>query len=150
MTGSGDNSLFIAKYTSCSVDAVDLCFDVLTWDSSPLAGRTYDVVLDSGLLHCLGPPARPAYLAALQRVLKPGGTLYVLALSDKETSPGGPSRVSREDLEGLLSPAAGWELQYVKPHFWELHPTFWGGKGRAYLAAAQRPAAAAPAAPAGQ
>ncbi|KAG2494203.1 hypothetical protein HYH03_007561 [Edaphochlamys debaryana] len=162
--GIGDNALFVAKYTTCTVDAVDIlpkciafaemkaglrnmrgrvgwqCFDVLKWDSSPLASRTahYDVVLDSGLLHFLGAEAKRRYLQVLHAALKPGGTLHLLALSDQETSPGGPTRVSRAELDALLGAEAGWSLTSVKPHYMELHPTFWGGRGQAYLASAQR------------
>lgn len=162
--GIGDNSLFIAKYTNCTVDAVDLlppciafaemkaglrnmrnrvgwhCFDLMEWDSSPLAGRTYDVILDCGLLHLLAPAARLSYLDRLHALLKPGGTLHLLVISDQERNPGGPGRVSRGELESLLGPGRGWSLTSLAPHRMELHPTFWGGKAQAYLAAAHKAA----------
>ncbi|KAG2450884.1 hypothetical protein HYH02_004716 [Chlamydomonas schloesseri] len=176
--GIGDNALFIKKYTNCTVDAVDMlpkcitfaemkaglrnmretvnwqCFDLMLWDESPLAraGRslTYDVALDSGLLHCMDRVSRRRYLQVVHdHVLKPGGMMFVLALSDQEMAPGGPARVSRAELEQLFSTEAGWALQYVRPHFIELHPTFWGGKGQAYLVAAQKLDAGAGAAGAG-
>eukprot|EP00198_Chlamydomonas_reinhardtii_P002446 XP_001691782.1 predicted protein [Chlamydomonas reinhardtii] len=161
--GIGDNALFIAKYTHCSVDAVDMlpkcitfaemkaglrnmrekvnwqCFDLLLWDESPLAragrSQTYDVALDCGGW-VVGSHGWRAVVH--DHVLKPGGVLHVLALSDQEMAPGGPARVSRSELEELFSAGAGWALQSVRPHFIELHPTFWGGKGQAYLVAAQK------------
>ncbi len=58
----------------------------------------------------------------------------------QERNPGGPGRVSRGELESLLGPGRGWSLTSLAPHRMELHPTFWGGRAQAYLAAAQKAA----------
>lgn len=164
-SGIGDNALFVAKFTDCTVDAVDLIerctsfakmkaglrnmrpcvgfhtFDLLEWDASPLAAKsgTYDVVLDSCLLHAFDAAAKQRYLqGVVHKALKQGGMVHVLALSDQDTNTGGPVRLSRKDLTDLFCEAAGWQLVSLVPHHINLHPTFWGGRAKAYLLAARK------------
>jgi ubiquinone/menaquinone biosynthesis C-methylase UbiE len=76
--------------------------------------RTFDTVLDSGLLHTFDGAERSAYVASLASVTDPGATLYVLAFSDD--GPGaGPHPLSRSDLEAAFDSRAGWELARLEP-----------------------------------
>ena len=72
-------------------------------------GRTFDTVLDSGLLHTFDGPERQAYVASLASVTDPGATLYVLAFSD-EGPDAGPHPLSRADLEAAFSSRSGWQI----------------------------------------
>lgn len=73
----------------------------------------YDTILDSALFHVFahdnGDPTD--YLRSLHRVLKPGGHLHILALSDAE--PGFGPRISRSAISDAFG--AGWDLEELKP-----------------------------------
>ncbi|MEU0502213.1 class I SAM-dependent methyltransferase [Nocardia sp. NPDC005998] len=73
----------------------------------------YDTILDSALFHVFafdnGDPTE--YVRSLHRVLKPGGLLHILALSDAE--PGFGPRISRTAIAEAFG--AGWELEELKP-----------------------------------
>ncbi|MFI9508695.1 class I SAM-dependent methyltransferase [Nocardia sp. NPDC052566] len=92
------------------------------------AGETpaFDTVLDSALFHVFGTDeqARTAYVAGLHAVLKPGGLVHLLALSDAE--PGIGPRIS--DAVILDSFGDGWELE-------ELAATRYRGRISAEVAA---------------
>jgi len=85
--------------------------DLLTWTAPP-PGQ-FDVVLDSGCLHSLIGGDVRRYRKKLLSWLAPGGD-YVLGHFGRRSffdwRPVGPSRRTREQLEGLFSP----ELQVVK------------------------------------
>lgn len=53
-------------------------------DATELAGYDghFDTVVDSGLLHCLEPPAQRRYLEVLRRICRPGGRVAVLCFAD--------------------------------------------------------------------
>lgn len=85
--------------------------DLLTWTAAP-PGQ-FDVVLDSGCLHSLIGGDVRRYREQLLRWLAPNGD-YVLGHFGRRSffdwRPVGPSRRTREQLEGLFTP----ELQVVK------------------------------------
>jgi hypothetical protein len=53
-----------------------------------MLGRTFDTVVDSGLLHIFSPEQRPGFEASLAEVLESGGTYFVLGYSDDDPGPG--------------------------------------------------------------
>lgn len=61
-------------------------------------GGPFDTVLDCGFFHALTDEGRENYLDIVGQNLRTGGTLVVIAFSDREPSIGGPRRVSRDDL----------------------------------------------------
>ncbi|KAG2428560.1 hypothetical protein HYH02_014364 [Chlamydomonas schloesseri] len=93
----------------------------------------YDVVLDSYTFHSFSDEDRQLYLASLRRLLRPGGVLYMSCMSEEETRPGGPRRVSEAELRSVAHPGSGWKLEGVEETYVELHPTFWGGRAPAHL-----------------
>lgn len=98
-------------------------------------GERFDTVLDSLLLHALGPAARAAYLRGVHQVLRPGGRMYVLCYSDRHSAgPAVPHALSRQDIGSCFT--AGWTLDGVSAVISEssLHP----GGVAAWLAAATR------------
>ncbi|MFX0578626.1 class I SAM-dependent methyltransferase [Nocardia nepalensis] len=72
----------------------------------------YDTIVDSALFHVFaydnGDPSD--YVRSLRRVLKPGGLVHILALSDAE--PGFGPRISRTAISSAFG--AGWELAELK------------------------------------
>lgn len=75
-------------------------------------GRTFDTVLDCGLLHALDADERRAYVASLAAVTAPGGTVHVLCFSDAGPD-SGPHPVSQADLRAAFHPDAGWEVASI-------------------------------------
>lgn len=76
-------------------------------------GRTFGTVLDCGLFHTFDGGERPAYVASLASVIEPGGTLYVLCLSD-EGPDIGPHPVARDELRAAFAPGDGWNVVAVE------------------------------------
>jgi|1186.fasta_scaffold50666_2 SAM-dependent methyltransferase len=74
----------------------------------------FDTVLDSGLLHCLQPPAQRRYVAVLRRICRPGGRVGVLCFADV---PGARTpdrgRLTERALRELF--ADGWDLEALEP-----------------------------------
>ncbi|MFB7716661.1 class I SAM-dependent methyltransferase [Nocardia sp. NPDC056100] len=85
----------------------------------PGSAPAFDTVVDSALFHVFGtePEIRTAYVRNLHAVLKPGGVLHLLALSDAE--PGFGPRISDRLIRESFS--EGWELE-------DLHPTRYRGR----------------------
>jgi SAM-dependent methyltransferase len=83
--------------------------DALDLGREPL----YDTIIDSALFHVFahdnGDPTD--YVRSLHQVCKPGGLLYVLALSDAE--PGFGPRIGRADISDAFG--EGWELEELRP-----------------------------------
>ncbi|KAG2423849.1 hypothetical protein HXX76_015009 [Chlamydomonas incerta] len=101
--------------------------------SSPAADGTYDCVLDSSTFHCFGDDDRERYVAVLGRLLRRGGVLVMNCMSEEEGRPGGPRRITVQDLLSVFNRMSGWEVEVIEDSIIELHPTFWGGKALARL-----------------
>jgi SAM-dependent methyltransferase len=74
-------------------------------------GMTFDTVVDSGLFHALDDRERTLYVASLRRVLRPGGLVHVLCLSDAQPGDWGPRRIARAELERAF--AQGWKVRRI-------------------------------------
>jgi SAM-dependent methyltransferase len=87
----------------------------LVGDALELAGlgERFDTVIDSGLYHVLDDQDRPAYVAALAAVTRPGGRLYLLCFSDRQPGGSGPRRVSQDELRSSF--ADGWRVASIEP-----------------------------------
>lgn len=79
----------------------------------PGSAPAFDTIVDSALFHVFGtdPEARAVYVHNLHAVLKPGGLLHVLALSDAE--PGVGPRISDTVIRESFT--EGWELEELRP-----------------------------------
>jgi uroporphyrinogen III methyltransferase/synthase len=131
--GSGDNSLLISsrgmdvlgvdvagtaitrareKATEQGRNAHFMYADALRLDCLQ---REFDTVLDCGLLHSFEGQERHEYAASLRSVTKPGGTVYVLCFSDAEPENAGPHPVSEQELRGVFSRDAGWDVVSLVP-----------------------------------
>jgi ubiquinone/menaquinone biosynthesis C-methylase UbiE len=129
--GTGDNALHIAS-PGLSVLGVDVAETALaiarerardrgvdvefaTADALRLdrLDRTFDTVLDCGLFHTFDRDERPAYVASLASVTRPGGTLYVLCFSDDGPETG-PHPVTRTELTESFSSDSGWRVVAIE------------------------------------
>ena len=96
----------------------------------------FGTVLDAGVLHVFSDEDRARYLDRVAGVLKPGGRYLTVVFSDAETRPGGPRRMSRDELERAMV-AAGLEVESIEDARY-LTTTMEDG-ARALLACAGRP-----------
>lgn len=76
-------------------------------------GRSFDTVLDVGLLHTFNGDERRRYVESLASVTKPGATVYVLCFSDQGADVG-PHPVSEAELREAFG-ADGWDLVSIEP-----------------------------------
>ncbi len=72
---------------------------------SRLPDALADAIMDRGVFHTLDPESRPVYVAAVHRILRPRGFLFLKAFSDKEPGWGGPHRFSRSELRRPFEPS---------------------------------------------
>ncbi|HWD06046.1 MAG TPA: class I SAM-dependent methyltransferase [Amycolatopsis sp.] len=125
--GSGENALLVAEQglTVLGVDVAEtavararekaaergLAAEFATADALHLEelGRSFDTVLDSGLLHTFNAGERRAYVASVANVTNSGGTLYVLCFSDAGPETG-PHPVTEAELRDAFTPDTGWRL----------------------------------------
>lgn len=93
--GPGRNAIYLAQ-KGCSVDAVDLSQEALTWGKERAQEKNvqvnfiqsnmfdleieeaeYDLVYDSGCFHHIAPHRRIHYLETVKKALKPGGAYSI-------------------------------------------------------------------------
>ena len=94
-------------------------------NSNPTSEDEFDVMIDSGLLHCLSDEDAELYVSQMARLLKPGsGRAYVGCFSTKNPDPwDNPRRLNEEFLRKLFSPQNGWEVISVKETWWARPPS---------------------------
>jgi SAM-dependent methyltransferase len=96
--------------------------------------RTFDTVIDSGLLHVFAPELRPRFVASLAAALVPGGTYYVLGYADDDPGPGPPG-FSPDGLRAAF--ADGWQINYIHATQFAINEMP-DHKSRAWLASIRR------------
>ncbi len=65
---------------------------------SKLEDGLVDAIVDRGVFHTLPPASRPRYVAAVRRILRPHGFLFLKAFSDKEPRQEGPYHIASSEL----------------------------------------------------
>ncbi len=133
--GTGENALFLASrgHDVWGVDSAPtaigtarrkaeergLAATFLVNDTLNLheIGRTFDTVIDSGLFHALSDPERSRFVRNVSEVLKPGGTYYMLAFSDREPGGYGPRRITRTEIQAAFSD--GWIINGIRAAVFE-------------------------------
>lgn len=63
----------------------------------------FDLVFDRGCLNVLAAQKRPDYLAAMERLIKPGGFLFLKAISRIQGVQEGPHHFTPAEIKGLFS-----------------------------------------------
>jgi SAM-dependent methyltransferase len=96
--------------------------------------RTFDTVIDSGLLHVFTPELRPRFVASLADAIVPGGTYFVLGYADDD--PGrGPPGFSPDGLRAAF--VDGWQINYIRATQFEINEMP-DHKNRAWIASIRR------------
>lgn len=157
--GTGDTAIFLAS-RGCQVMGIDflqtpieraqqkaaeqhvsatfLVKDALTLCDWP---ERFDNAIDSGLFHTFSDADREKYVAGLAAVVKPGGRLYLMCVSDAEPGTDGPRRISQNELRETF--AVNWKIDSISPYQFETRRdlpeiSFSEGGPRAWFMVAQR------------
>jgi cyclopropane fatty-acyl-phospholipid synthase-like methyltransferase len=88
----------------------------------------FDTVIDMGLFHVFSDEERPRFRESLERVLRPGGTYFMLCFSEKEPGGWGPRRVTQAEIRSVFT--GGWRTNYIESSTIETI----GGQAEAWLA----------------
>jgi 2-polyprenyl-3-methyl-5-hydroxy-6-metoxy-1,4-benzoquinol methylase len=151
--GTGENAIFLAQ-NGFLVTGIDLVRDAIRTAKAKAAERKvkvdfrvgnalsiesgedeFDNVVDSGLFHTFSDEERLVFAQETARVLRKGGSYFMMCFSEKEpTSWGGPRRITRREIEQTFS------------HFFKInyiHDTLFATRihkigGMAYLTCATR------------
>lgn len=107
------------KATRRDLDATFRVHDALALDN---LDALFDTALDVGLFHALDPADHATYAASLHAVLRRGGRLLMLCLSERDSHDAGPRRVSEEDIRCTFTD--GWTVERVAdaPLIWRHIP----------------------------
>jgi len=98
-------------------------------------GRTFQTVLDCGLLHTFNADERPEYVASLASVTVPGSTVYILCFSDRGSDLG-PHPVTEQEIRTAFNSTAGWSVAELSPNF--IHTRFHPNGASAWFATIKR------------
>lgn len=93
-----------------------------------IPNQLFDTVIDSGLFHVFSDEERPRYRKGLERVLRPGGTYFLMCFSEKQSGDWGPRRVTQVEIRSMFKD--GWRTNYIQPSAFEIV----GGHAEAWLA----------------
>jgi 2-polyprenyl-3-methyl-5-hydroxy-6-metoxy-1,4-benzoquinol methylase len=138
--GTGSVAIFFAEKGN-TVTAIDLVDKAIDLAKAKLTGKSLNVVfqvkdaftlidtdwhfpsiIDSGLFHVFaGDPERQhLYVKALEHVIEPNGTLYLLAAKDQEEGSAALSGYSYEELTKAFS--EGWKFESIREFEAEVTP----------------------------
>ncbi len=78
-------------------------------------GRKFDCAVDAGGFQRLELAQRADYARSLAAVVRPGGRLFLLCFGDHERGPGGPRRVTREELRTVFEGAGAFRVDTIDP-----------------------------------
>jgi cyclopropane fatty-acyl-phospholipid synthase-like methyltransferase len=157
--GTGENALYFASrgYTVTGIDFIEEAIrrakrkaaergvqaTFLVQDALTLKGwsERFDNVIDCGLFHGFSDEDRRRYAEGVAAVLRPGGRLFLLCVSDEEPGTHGPRRVSKKELHDAF--AEGWVIESIEPVQVEVSPdlkdmTFSEGGPKAWFAVMRR------------
>jgi len=103
----------------------------------------FDAAVDCGLFHTFDDAGRSAYVAAVARLLEPGGRLFILCMADAEPGTHGPRRISAAEIHAAFG--AGWVVESLAPAAFEVVPGIPGaefspGGARAWFVTVRRTA----------
>ncbi len=94
--------------------------------------RPFDTVIDSGLFHVFSDEDRPRFTESLGRVVRLGGTYFLMCFSDQQPGDWGPRRVTQAEIRWTFSD--GWRVDDIQPSAFETNL----GPAHAWLASISR------------
>ena len=148
--GTGENVLYLAEhgYPAAGVDGaptaikkarakakrrgLNASFEVGDALNLPTPERQFDTVIDSGLFHVFSDDERPRFRESLGRVVRRGGTYFLMCFSDQQPGDWGPRRVTQAEIRAVFGD--GWRVNSIEPSAFET--TF--GDAQAWLATISR------------
>jgi SAM-dependent methyltransferase len=148
--GTGENVLYLAEhgYAAAGVDGaptaikkarakakrrgLSASFEVGDALNLPTPERQFDSVIDSGLFHVFSDDERPRFRESLERVVRSGGTYYLMCFSDHQPGDWGPRRVTQAEIRAVFGD--GWRVNSIESSAFET--TF--GDAQAWLATISR------------
>ena len=106
----------------------------------------FDIVIDSGLLHCLCDEDARLYVQQISRLLKPGGKFYIGCFSTKNPDPwDNPRRLNPEYVRNLFDNSDSattssdgdkngreWEIDLIRDTWWARPPSRGSSTGGAF------------------
>jgi len=128
--GTGENVLYLAEhgYVATGVDGaptaikkarakakrrgLNASFEVGDALNLPTPERQFDTVIDSGLFHVFSDDERPRFRESLGRVLRLGGTYFLMCFSDRQPGDWGPRRVTQAEIRAVFSD--GWRVNSIE------------------------------------
>jgi len=148
--GTGENALYLAEhgYTAAGVDGaptaikkarakakrrgLNASFEVGDALNLPTPERQFDTVIDSGLFHVFSDDERPRFRDSLGRVVRSGGTYFLMCFSDHQPGDWGPRRVTQPEIRAVFGD--GWRVNSIEPSAFETN----FGDAQAWLATISR------------
>jgi cyclopropane fatty-acyl-phospholipid synthase-like methyltransferase len=148
--GTGENVLYLAErgFAASGVDGapsairkarakakqrgLNASFEVSDALDLSVPERPFDTVIDSGLFHVFSDDDRPRFTGSLGRVVRLGGTYFLMCFSDQQPGDWGPRRVTQAEIRSVFSD--GWHVNYIEPSAFETNI----GPAQAWLASISR------------
>ena len=148
--GTGEHALYLAArgFAAAGIDGapraiekakakaaernLEVSFEVADALNLHMSGRQFDTVIDSGLFHVFSDDERSRYIASLDRIVRAGGTYFLMCFSDREPGDWGPRRVTEDEIRSCFK--QGWRINYIQPATFEIN----GGTVEAWLASISR------------
>jgi len=148
--GTGENALYLAEqgFAATGIDgaptaiekarakakgrALEVRFELADALDLSVPEGQFDTVIDSGLFHVFSDEERPRFRDSLGRVLRSGGTYFLMCFSDQEPGDWGPRRVTQAEIRSVFSGA--WRVNYIQPSAFDIN----GGQAQAWLASISR------------
>lgn len=134
--GTGEHALYLAQqgYSVWGVDISPLAiskaqekarerglqatFQVADALNLQEIGRSFDTIIDSGLLHNFSDAERATFVQGLGSVLKPGGTYFLLCFSNQFAHGFGPRGISQEEIYASFQ--NDWRINFIQESSFEL------------------------------
>lgn len=148
--GTGENALFLAERglevvgidgaprairkaeSKAHARGLKLVFEVGDALDLPIPQSLFDTVIDSGLFHVFPDEDRPRLRDSLARVLRLGGTYFMMCFSERQPGDWGPRRVTQAEIRSAF--ADGWTVELIQPSHFAVN----GGAAEAWLARIRR------------
>jgi SAM-dependent methyltransferase len=148
--GTGENVLYLAEhgYAAAGVDGaptaikkarakakrrgLNASFEVGDALNLTRPERQFDTVIDSGLFHVFSDDERPRFRESLERVVRSGGTYFLMCFSDRQPGDWGPRRVTQAEIRAVFG--HGWRVNSIEPSAFETNI----GDAQAWLATLSR------------
>jgi cyclopropane fatty-acyl-phospholipid synthase-like methyltransferase len=107
-------------------------FEVADALDLPMPEQPYDTTIDSGLFHVFSDEERGRFKDSLWRVIRPGGTYYLMCFSDQQPGNWGPRRVTQAEIRSVFRD--GWRVNSIQPSAFDTNL----GQAHAWLASISR------------